>query len=111
MSIWQKSHRRVHCSPPMRKVASRSSQHSKMFGQPASSHTVARPEPFTRPLSSVKFGPVATRVRIHSGLRSMGVWELRTSSRNIFRPPARSWLGPTVTAPTLRRTDVSFRRM
>jgi hypothetical protein len=28
VSIWQKSHRRVHCSPPMRKVASRSSQHS-----------------------------------------------------------------------------------
>ena len=28
VSIWQKSQRRVHCSPPMRKVASRSSQHS-----------------------------------------------------------------------------------
>ena len=28
VSIWQKSHRRVHCSPPMRNVASRSSQHS-----------------------------------------------------------------------------------
>ena len=28
VSIWQKSHRRVHWSPPMRNVASRSSQHS-----------------------------------------------------------------------------------
>ena len=28
VSIWQKSHRRVHCEPPMRNVASRSSQHS-----------------------------------------------------------------------------------
>ena len=36
VSIWQKSQRLVHWSPPMRKVASRSSQHSKMFGQPAS---------------------------------------------------------------------------
>jgi len=35
-SIWQKSHRRVQASPPMRNVASRSSQHSKMLGQPAS---------------------------------------------------------------------------
>ena len=40
MSIWQKSHRRVHWLPPMRKVASRSSQHSNMFGHPASWHTV-----------------------------------------------------------------------
>ena len=28
VSIWQKSQRRLHCSPPIRKVASRSSQHS-----------------------------------------------------------------------------------
>src|SRR6266852_4251601 len=48
VSIWQKSHRRVHWSPPMRKVASRSSQHSKMFGQPASSQTVCRPSLRTR---------------------------------------------------------------
>ncbi len=43
VSIWQKSQRRVHTSPPMRNVASRSSQHSKMFGQPASSQTVCNP--------------------------------------------------------------------
>ncbi|GAA4888356.1 hypothetical protein GCM10023203_46750 [Actinomycetospora straminea] len=59
----------------------------------------------------MKFGPVATRVRIHSGLRSMGVWELRTSSRNIFRGPDGSWLGATVTPPTLRRTGDGVGRM
>jgi len=32
VSIWQKSQRRVHSEPPMRNEASRSSQHSKMFG-------------------------------------------------------------------------------
>ncbi len=53
VSIWQKSHRRVHWSPPMRKVASRSSQHSKMFGQPASSQTVCRPSRRTSVFSSV----------------------------------------------------------
>ena len=59
VSIWQKSHRRVHWSPPIRKVASRSSQHSKMFGQPASSQTVCRPSLWTRVLSSVYDGPCA----------------------------------------------------
>ena len=68
MSIWQKSQRRVHCSPPMRKVASRSSQHSKMLGQPASSHTVCRPSRFTSDLSSVYSGPIRARVLIHGGL-------------------------------------------
>jgi len=47
------THRRVHWSPPMRKVASRSSQHSKIFGQPASSQTVCRPSLRTRAFSSV----------------------------------------------------------
>ena len=47
VSIWQKSQRRVHWSPPIRKVASRSSQHSKMLGQPASWHTVCRSSYFT----------------------------------------------------------------
>src|ERR1035438_5222851 len=48
VAIWQKSHRLVHWSPPMRKVASRSSQHSKMLGQPASSQTVCKPSRLTR---------------------------------------------------------------
>ncbi len=42
VSIWQKSHRRVHCDPPIKKVASRSVQHSKMLGQLASWQTVCR---------------------------------------------------------------------
>ena len=61
VSIWQKSQRRVHWSPPMRKVASRSSQHSKMLGQPASSHTVCSPSRRTRFFSSVYSGPVSER--------------------------------------------------
>ncbi len=36
----QNPHRRVHLSPRIRNVASRSSQHSEMFGHIASSHTV-----------------------------------------------------------------------
>ena len=86
VSIWQKSQRRVHWSPPMRKVASRSSQHSKMLGQPASWHTVCRPSDFTRFCSSVYCGPIRARVLIHSGFFSMGVWALRTSRRSSLRP-------------------------
>src|ERR1035441_8871878 len=65
VAIWQKSQRLVHWSPPIRKVASRSSQHSKMFGQPASSQTVCRPSLRTRCLSSVYAGPVRSLVLIH----------------------------------------------
>src|ERR1035438_4484164 len=90
VAIWQKSHRLVHWSPPMRKVASRSSQHSKMFGQPASSHTVCRPSRLTRPFSSVWAGPGRSRVLIHGGLRSMGVWLLRASRRSSLRPSGAS---------------------
>ncbi len=93
VSIWQKSHRRVHCSPPMRNVASRSSQHSKMLGQPASSHTVCRPSRFTSDFSSVYAGPMRARVLIHSGFFSMGVSALRASRRSIRRPS-----GATVTS-------------
>src|SRR3954468_2378789 len=57
-----------------------------MLGQPASSHTVCRPPLRTRPLSSVYCGPVWARVRIHSGLRSIGVSLLRTSRRRSLRP-------------------------
>src|SRR3954452_3379343 len=86
VSIWQKSQRRVHWSPPMRKVASRSSQHSKMLGQPASWHTVCRPSAFTSCWSSRYWGPIVARVLIHSGLRSIGVSALRTSRRSSLRP-------------------------
>ena len=70
----------------MRKVASRSSQHSKMFGQPASWHTVCSPSRFTRPVSSRYSGPIRAVVRIHSGLRSIGVCALRASTRSMRRP-------------------------
>ena len=108
MSIWQKSQRRVHWSPPMRKVASRSSQHSKMLGQPASWQTVCRPSDFTSFCSSVYCGPIFARVLIHSGLRSMGVSALRTSRRSSLRPSgagrARTWLGGGLGHPvTVRR--------
>src|SRR5215207_4332953 len=57
-----------------------------MLGQPASSHTVCRPSRRTSDLSSVYSGPVLSRVLIHSGLRSIGTWLLRTSSRSSLRP-------------------------
>ena len=74
MSIWQKSQRRVHWLPPMRNVASRSSQHSKMLGQPASWHTVCRPSDFTKLCNSRYSGPMTARVLIQAGFFSMGVW-------------------------------------
>ena len=42
VSTRQKPHFRVHRSPATMNVAVPSDQHSKMFGQPASSHTVTR---------------------------------------------------------------------
>src|SRR5438105_3273470 len=57
-----------------------------MLGHPASSHTVCRPSRLTRLLSSLYSGPMTARVLIHSGLRSIGVWLLRTSRRSSLRP-------------------------
>src|SRR6478735_5474742 len=90
VSIWQKSQRRVHSEPPIRKVASLSSQHSKMLGQPASSHTVWRPSFLTRFLSWTNSGPIWTLALIHSGFRSTGVAAFRCSMRSIFRPSGAS---------------------
>src|SRR3954469_5314943 len=61
-----------------------------MLGQPASSQTVCRPSRRTRDFSSVYSGPVLRRVLIHSGLRSMGTWLLRTSRRRSLRPAGSS---------------------
>src|SRR4028119_1751082 len=58
-----------------------------MLGQPASSQTVCRPSRRTSDFSSVYSGPVLSRVLIHSGLRSIGTWLLRTSRRSSLRPP------------------------
>src|ERR671932_2561047 len=57
-----------------------------MLGQPASSQTVCRPSRRTSEFSSVYSGPVFSRVLIHSGLRSIGTWLLRTSRRSSLRP-------------------------
>src|SRR5829696_8506736 len=57
-----------------------------MLGQPASSQTVCRPSRRTSDFSSVYSGPVLSRVLIHSGLRSIGTWLLRTSRRRSLRP-------------------------
>ena len=56
----------------MRNVASRSSQHSKMLGQPASWQTVCSPSDFTSACSSRYSGPILARVLIHSGFFSIG---------------------------------------
>src|SRR5690242_15186557 len=58
-----------------------------MLGQPASSQTVCSPSRRTSDFSSVYSGPVLSRVLIHSGLRSIGTWLLRTSRRSSLRPP------------------------
>src|SRR3546814_12612417 len=57
-----------------------------MFGQPASWQTVCRPSLFTSFISSLYSGPILALVLIHSGLRSIGVSALRTSSRRSLRP-------------------------
>src|SRR5438270_304995 len=57
-----------------------------MLGQPASSQTVCRPSRRTSDFSSVYSGPVFSLVLIHSGLRSIGTWLLRTSRRSSLRP-------------------------
>ena len=85
VSILQKSQRLVQRSPPMRNVASLSSQHSKMFGQAASWQTVCKPSVFTSVRRRVYSGPIFARVLIHSGLRSIGVSALRASMRNNLR--------------------------
>src|SRR5919106_1023141 len=97
VSIRQKSQRRVHWSPPMRNVASRSSQHSKMLGQPASWQTVCSPSRLTRDWSSRYSGPIRAVVLIQDGFFSIGVALLRTSRRSSRRPS-----GATLTRSSLR---------
>src|SRR3954447_4624398 len=122
VSIWQKSQRRVDWSPPIRNVASRSSQHSKMFGQPASWQTVCSCSDFTSFCSAWYSGPIFARVLIHSGLRSIGVSALRTSSLSSFRPsgamvtpsrvrvPAQGCFTRTLMSYVHRRTAYGARR-
>src|SRR3712207_392728 len=65
-----------------------------MLGHPASSQTVCRPSRRASGFSSVYSGPVFSRVLIHSGLRSIGTWLLRTSRRSSLRPEGAR--GPSV---------------
>src|SRR3954469_17182660 len=92
----------------MRNVASRSSQHSKMLGQPADWQTVCSSSDFTICCSSRYSGPIFAVVLIQDGFFSMGTLALRTSSRSILRPsgaivtgsdypPARTPPGPDQT--------------
>ena len=60
---------RVQRSPRIMKVAVRCDQHSKMFGQPASSHTVWSCCSWTSRFSSRYSGPRSARTFIHSGRR------------------------------------------
>ena len=57
-----------------------------MFGHPASWQTVWSFSVFTIEWIAVYSGPILAVVRIHSGLRSMGVSELRASTRSRRRP-------------------------
>src|SRR3954471_3042157 len=71
-----------------------------MLGQRASAQTVCSPSRRTSDFSSVYSGPVFNRVLIHSGLRSIGTWLLRTSRRSSLRPEgARGLLVEGVGAP------------
>src|SRR5690606_14049239 len=75
-----------------------------MLGQPASWQTVCRPAPFTRLCICVYSGPIVALVRIHSGLRSIGVCALRASMCSARRPsivvtgPLASATGPPYAA-------------
>src|ERR1022692_1898623 len=108
VAIRQKSHRLVHWSPPIRNVASRSSQHSKILGHPASSQTVCSPSLRTSCLSSVYCGPVRSRVLIQGGLRSIGVWLLRASRRSMRRPSGASTTAPGYVRRAADATDARF---
>src|SRR3954470_20512281 len=67
---WQKPQRRVHVSPRIMKVAVPRSQHSPMFGQAASWHTVCRLSSAILALSSRYIGPPGMGTLNHFGLRS-----------------------------------------
>ena len=69
----QKAQARVQVSPMIMKVACFCFQHSPMFGQAASSHTVVRPYWRISRLVSAYSGELGARTRIQSGLRGIGL--------------------------------------
>ena len=64
---------RVQVSPMIMKVACFFSQHSPIFGQPASSHTVTSLFSFTIARVAAYFGEPGAFTLIQSGLRSTGL--------------------------------------
>src|SRR3954462_501483 len=79
---WQNPQRRVHVSPRIMNVAVPRSQHSPMFGQAASWHTVCRLSSAILALSSRYIGPPGMGTLNHFGLRSRSD---RTSGPRTFR--------------------------
>ena len=73
VSTRQKPQALVHRSPLIMKVPVPSAQHSKMLGQPASSHTVVRSRSRMVCLSLRYSGVMRTLARAHSGLRA-AIW-------------------------------------
>ena len=68
----QNAQARVQMSPMIMKVACFFSQHSPMFGQAASSQTVASPASFRRALRLRPGAEPGAFTRIHGGLRRIG---------------------------------------
>ena len=98
VSTRQKPHARVHRSPLIMKVAVPSFQHSKTFGQPASSHTVTRSLLRINAFKRRYSGPVSRGTRIHAGLRPTGGTSPGPAPR---LNGARSLLGPPSGSPSL----------
>ena len=80
VSTRQKPQARVQRSPLIMNVAVPSPQHSKMFGQPASSHTVTRSSDRIVRFSSRYSGPMRALTRSHSGLRALISTFVRSSA-------------------------------
>ena len=98
----QKAQARVQVSPMIIMVAWRCAQHSPIFGQAASSHTVTSPcSRKIRRVSPYRPPAAGTRTRIQSGLRSTGV-----SGRCAFSGCRGARLSRIVTMPSILRRHV-----
>jgi hypothetical protein len=100
---WQKPQARVQRSPLIMNVAVPSAQHSNMFGQPASSHTVTRPSPRTVWRSERNSVPMWALARSQGGLRaSMGraaAGSTPASASLASRPTSRTGRAGAISAP------------
>ena len=100
-STWQKPHARVQRSPLIMKVAVPSAQHSKMFGQPASSQTVTSPRPRTVLRSDRNSVPMLAFARNQAGLRAPSARPAAGSTPAWASRPSRrtGWAGRRRAAP------------